>query len=120
MPDLRVDFNPATRVALVQDLAAAVPGGSTNIGTFTPVPGQLVYFHHVRDLLYKRTQGGAPGFFPGNVTDMQRIEIRRGATPPDPPATLAGGTSGSTAPTVAGGGSTVAGGSSDEPDPDQI
>jgi hypothetical protein len=69
-------------VAIVQNLAAAVPGGSTNIGTFTPNPGQLVYFHHVRDLLYKRRPDANAGFFPHNVTDMNRIEIRVGTTPP--------------------------------------
>lgn len=79
MPMLQVSYNPTTRVALVQADNAAVPGGSTDIGSFNhpdPVyPDSLVLFHGVRDLLYKRKPDGTPGFWPENITDLNNVTI---------------------------------------------
>lgn len=83
MPMLQVSYNPTTRVALIQLDNAAVPGGSVDIGSFNhpdPVyPDSVVAFHGVRDLLYKRKPNGTPGFFPENITDMDKVKLQYAA-----------------------------------------
>ena len=69
----QVAWNPTTRVALIQADGVAVPGGSTDIGTYehsapaTDVHGadkSHVHYQHVQDLLYKH-----------GVLNMQRVKI---------------------------------------------
>lgn len=91
MSTYQVAYNPTTRVALIQADNAAVPGGSTDVGSFDhpdPIyPGSEVVFHGVRDLLYKRsaTNPANPAMFPDNITDMQNvsIELAAGLEPED-------------------------------------
>lgn len=77
----QVAYNPTTKVALIQADAAAVPGGSVDVGSFEhpdPIyPGSEVVFHEVRDLLYKRSAANPANtaMFPENITDMANITI---------------------------------------------
>lgn len=82
--NLKLAYNPTTRVATVLLQAGAIPAGSTNIGNFvhdSPDPlgsgDSHVVFHHVRDLLYKRSHANPANeaMFPFNITDMDRISI---------------------------------------------
>jgi uncharacterized protein YjdB len=75
MPTFQVAWNPTTRVAKIQKDGAAPGAGFTDIGSFdhvNDVDDQLgidethVFYHHVRDLLYKATP---------SVQDMQRVSI---------------------------------------------
>lgn len=76
----QVSYNPTTKVALVQTDGAAVPNGSTDVGSFEhpdPIyPESEVVFHEVRDLLYKRKPNATPGFWPDNITDMHNVKIQ--------------------------------------------
>lgn len=85
MPTFQVAYNPTTKVATVQPNNDALPVGSVNIGTFLhdeptdhigPADGH-VFFHHVRDALYKRNAANPAqvGFWPDNITDMASITI---------------------------------------------
>lgn len=71
----------------------AAPGGSISLGTFTHadetdnLPGHdktdvnHVWYHHVRDALYKRNWSTlAADFWPDNVVDMHRVDIVRHGT----------------------------------------
>lgn len=88
--NLQVAYNPLSLEAHVQIQGTALPNGTVNVGTFQFTPsvqylrGDLtsVYFHNVRDLLYKRKPDGSPGFFPNNITDMHRITIKADAAVP--------------------------------------
>lgn len=81
----QVSFNPSTYTATVQLDGATPPSGSTKVGTFEHGPSDdpleyldgHVIFHHVRDILYKTKPSSPPvtGFFPDNITDMQRVII---------------------------------------------
>lgn len=92
MPTLQVAWNPTTRVATVALDGTSVPAGSTKRGTFVhpdPVyPDSKVIFHGVQDILYKTKPSNPPvdGFFPDNITDMQRVEIVY--VPPTPVASV--------------------------------
>lgn len=78
----QVSYNQTTRVALVQTDAAAVPGGSVDVGSFehpdATYPDSKVIYHAVRDLLYKRSKANAAltAMFPYNITDMQNVIIQ--------------------------------------------
>ena len=79
MTMLQISYNPTTKVALVQADNAAVPSGSTDIGSFDhpdPVyPDSLKLYHGIRDLLYKRKPDATPGFWSDNITDLHNIRI---------------------------------------------
>ena len=81
MSTYQVVYNNTTKVARVQANGAAVPGGSTNIGTFVhpdPIyPESTVVYHAVRDLLYKRKDSNPAqtAMFPNNITDMAKVKI---------------------------------------------
>ena len=87
----QVAYNQTTRIALIQANAAAVPGGSVNVGSFEhPDPiyaSSEVVFHAVRDLLYKVSAADASeaAMFPDNITDMHNvtIELDDGIEPAD-------------------------------------
>lgn len=78
---VQVSYDKATRVALVQVDAAAVPAGSVDVGSFSHpdeiYPDSTVIYHGVRDLLYKRSfaNPAIPAMFPENITDMQNVVI---------------------------------------------
>lgn len=93
MAKYRIAFNLATKVALVQNEATAIPAGSKAIGTFEhadvePAIKDLefdtnhVIFQHVRDALYhtgsKTGEAIAGSPFPDNITDMAGIKILKG------------------------------------------
>lgn len=80
MATYQLAWNPTTKVALIQADNAAVPGGSTDIGSFTHADVEPaatgkpenyefdvnhVIYQHVRDLLYKQ-----------GWEDMQRVKIQ--------------------------------------------
>lgn len=77
----QVSYDKATRVALVQADAAAVPAGSEDVGTFahpdSEAPDSTVIYHGVRSLLYRRsrTNPALPAMFPDNIFDMQNVSI---------------------------------------------
>lgn len=77
----QVSYNATTRVALVQADAAAVPGGSVDVGSFEhpddTYPDSKVIYHAVRDLLYKRSAANpaVTAVHPYNIMDMQNISI---------------------------------------------
>jgi len=86
MPRYQVAFRPAPYyTAVVQSYGDALPASHINIGSFYHEHAsdeihnqsgdeQHVFFHHVRDLLYKRKpEGPANGGFPNNFTDMGRV-----------------------------------------------
>ena len=87
MPTYQVAYNGTTRVATVQANGDALPGGSVNVGSFVhdPVndpletPENHVIWHHVRDLLYKRSAANPANaaMFPDNITDVDRVQIIR-------------------------------------------
>lgn len=86
MPTLKVAFNKDTYVATVLDASGSIPSGSVNVGTFDhpdeTYPDSYVIYHGVRELLYKRSEVDPtqPGFWPDNITDMQRVTINNEAT----------------------------------------
>ena len=86
MPELKVAFNKDTYVATVLDASGSVPSGSVNVGNFNhpdeTYPDSYVIYHGVRELLYKRSEldPEQPGFWPDNITDMQRVTIDNKAT----------------------------------------
>lgn len=92
MPVYRVYYHAATRTATVNlPDDPAVSGGAVLIGTFNhdneddglgdnPTEGGTenhVIWHHVRDLLYKRSAANPANtaMFPDNITDLDRIKI---------------------------------------------
>lgn len=76
MATYAIHYNPETRTAHVIPEGGDAPEDSIDIGEFEYEPGDIkVFFHHVRDALYHRKPDGAPGFWPENETDMQRIVI---------------------------------------------
>lgn len=85
MSDYQIAYNATTRTATVQALNDALPVGSVNVDTFKhaeendPLDSDLnhVLFHHVRDALYKRSRANPAnaGFWPNNITDMDRVVI---------------------------------------------
>lgn len=90
MSTFQVAFNNTTKVATVQPVNDALPGGSINIGQFdhvsdpddqlegmVGVPDNHVIYHHVRELLYKRSAANPANLamFPDNITDMASINI---------------------------------------------
>ena len=90
MSTFQVAFNNTTKTATVQPDNDALPVGSINIGTFDHVsddddqlggafeiPDNHVIYHHVRELLYKRSAANAGNLamFPDNITDMAGITI---------------------------------------------
>lgn len=88
MADYQIAFNNTTKVATVQSKGDALPNGSIKVGEFThanvePAINDLefdvnhVFFHHVRDALYKRSAANPANLamFPDNITDMARIKI---------------------------------------------
>ena len=90
MSTFQIAFNNTTKVATVQPDNDALPVGSVNIGTFdhvsdaddqlegmVGVPDNHVFFHHVREALYKRSAANpaVAGFWPDNITDMAGITI---------------------------------------------
>lgn len=89
MTTYRVDYHPTNKIAMISLGAGSAPGGYTAIGTFdhnesddpiSPDPDSHVFFHHVRDLLYKhKPDGTANGVFPNNITDMAGVKIQRRA-----------------------------------------
>lgn len=90
MPTYQVAYNATTKVATVQPENDALPVGSVNVGTFEhtdeadllgPDVNHVVY-HHVRDLLYKRSAANPanPAMFPDNITDMHNIQINMDVT----------------------------------------
>ena len=95
MAQYRIAYNKATKVALIQAVATAIPAGSIAAGTFEhadvePAIKDLefdtnhVIFQHVRDNLYHvNTKTGlyTPDTlqFPDNVTDMSSVKIVAGA-----------------------------------------
>jgi hypothetical protein len=99
MANYRIAYNHATKVALVQLAATAIPAGSNAIGTFEhadvePAVKDLefdvnhVIFQHVRDALYHvsaKTGLAVPGTlqFPENITDMAGIKVMANIVLPD-------------------------------------
>ena len=85
MADFQVAYHPTTRVATVQAKGDALQAGAVKIGEFEhteendPLGPDVnhVYFHHVRDLLYKRKHANPAqtAMFPENITDMDRVTI---------------------------------------------
>jgi hypothetical protein len=81
MPTLKIAFNKTTNVATVLDSGGSVPVGSDVVGTFehpdATYPDSYVIYHGVREILYKRSAAdpSEEGFWPGNITDMQKISI---------------------------------------------
>ena len=77
MATYTIHYDPETRTAHVVGEGGDPPEGDTiDVGEFEYVPGDIeVFYHHVRDALYHRKPDGAPGFWPENETDMQRITI---------------------------------------------
>jgi uncharacterized protein YjdB len=90
MPRYQVAYNATTKVATVQSYGDALPGSTVNIGSFyhdhasddiSPHDESHVFYHHVRDLLYKRKPDGtANGVFPNCINDMSVISIAIDAT----------------------------------------
>lgn len=92
MSTFQIAYDPATRVATVQALNDALPVGSINVGTFDHVADEddhlghdvnHVFFHHVRDALYKRSAADPSELaaFPNNITDMHNVVIALDNTP---------------------------------------
>ena len=61
MAAMKIAYNATTKVATILPVATALPGGTTNIGTFNHdddpadalgIDENHVYYHHVRDALY--------------------------------------------------------------------
>lgn len=90
MSTFQVAFNNTTKTATVQPDNDALPVGSINIGTFDhvsddddqlggmdEVPDNHVIYHHVRELLYKRSAANPAqlAMFPDNITDMAGTTI---------------------------------------------
>lgn len=87
MPRYQVAYSPTAKVATVQSYGDALPGEGSpiNIGSFyhdhasdgiSPHAESHVFYHHVRDLLYKRKPDGtANGVFPNCINDMSVISI---------------------------------------------
>lgn len=86
MATYTIYYDPETRTAHVVGEDGDTPEGDdiVEVGEFEYVPGDIeVFYHHVRDALYHRKPDGAPGFWPENETDMQRITILGEVTPED-------------------------------------
>lgn len=88
MPNYQVAYHAATKTATVQISGDGLPAGAVNIGTFehADVEDDIndlefdvnhVFYHHVRDLLYKRSAANpaVTAAFPNNITDMHNIKI---------------------------------------------
>ena len=85
MAAFQVAFNPTTYVATIQLEDDVAPAGSTIVGTYEhggeddDIHAEMshVHYQHVRDILYKTNPADpeTPGFWPNNVTDMQRVSI---------------------------------------------
>lgn len=88
MPTYQVAYHAATKTATIQADGDALPGGAVKIGTFEHQDVEAnvndlefdvnhVFYHHVRDLLYKRsaTNPAVTAMFPDNITDMAGITI---------------------------------------------
>lgn len=85
MPKYQVAYNATSRVATIQPDNAALPGGSIDVGSFDhneeidPLDAAVnhVLFHHVRDIMYKRSHANPANeaMFPNNITDMHNIRI---------------------------------------------
>lgn len=83
MPQFKIAYNAATKVATVQDMADALPAGSTQIGTFdhgaskdTEGDGtheSHVFYHHVRDALYKLGELDMQSVTIASTTDYQAV-----------------------------------------------
>tara|TARA_Y100000593_G_C4169718_1_gene266316 strand:+ start:370 stop:609 length:240 start_codon:yes stop_codon:yes gene_type:complete len=78
--DLQIAWNAATKTATVQNDGDALPADNTNIGTFSHdaaaddlgasnINENHVWFHHVRDALYRE-----------GVENMQGVTIVDGTT----------------------------------------
>lgn len=106
MPTFQVAWNPTTRVAKIQKDGATPGAGFTDIGAFDHIDDaddnlgvdeNHVFYHHVRDLLYKATP---------SVQNMQDLQITMvyvtGVTvSPAGPVALANGATQQLTPTVA-------------------
>ena len=81
MPILKVSFNKTTNIATVLGASGSVPVGSVEVGTFThpdeTYPDSYVIYHGVREILYKRSAADPSkvGFWPENITAMQKVSI---------------------------------------------
>lgn len=76
MATYEIHYDPDTRTAYVIAEGEDAPDDTIDVGEFEYAPGDInTFFHHVRDALYHRKPDGAPGFWPENETDMQRIII---------------------------------------------
>lgn len=90
MSTFQVAFNNTTKTATIQPSNDALPVGSINIGEFdhvsdpddqlgglAEVTDNHVFYHHVRELLYKRSAANPANLaaFPNNITDMANITI---------------------------------------------
>lgn len=93
MPNYQVAFNNTTKTATIQAKGDALPGGSVKIGEFEHANVEAnindlefdvnhVFYHHVRDLLYKRSAANPANtaMFPNNITDMAGIKIEQDVT----------------------------------------
>lgn len=85
MSTFQIAYNATTKTATVQADGDVLPDGSIDIGSFDhdeetdPLGEDVnhVFFHHVRDALYKRSVANPAnvGFWPDNITDMASITI---------------------------------------------
>lgn len=91
MPRYQVAFRPAPYYTVsVQSYGDALPANHINIGSFyhdhslddqgnvdsADGPESHVFYHHIRELLYKRKPDGtANGVFPNNFTDMAKLVV---------------------------------------------
>lgn len=78
MPLLKVCYKASDNEARVLLNSTANPSGFTKLDEFEHPDGAdtHVIFHHVRDILYKTSRADlSAGFFPDNITDMQRVKI---------------------------------------------
>jgi len=85
MSEYQIAYDATTKTATVQLLGDALPEDAVNIGTFEHTSeddllgpdANHVLFHHVRDVLYKRSavDPTETAMFPDNITDMSSITI---------------------------------------------
>lgn len=90
MSTFQIAYHAATKVATVQPDNDALPAGAVKIGTFDhdsdpddQLGGSIgvldnhVFYHHVRDALYKRSSANPAdtAMFPDNITDLHNVSI---------------------------------------------
>jgi hypothetical protein len=78
MATFKLGYTAATKTAYVTKSPDALPGGTTDLGTFDHVDADFdTLFHHVRDILNKRSAANpaVAALAPFNIQNMQEIKI---------------------------------------------